>query len=75
MLAQDADGFRATATAPGVTDVVAEGHALIVEVDNPQHQTPSLVRRLVGAGADIVSVVVDQPPLEEVYLRLVKDGR
>jgi hypothetical protein len=35
--------------------------------------TPGLVRALVEAGANIVSVVPEERSLEEVYLRLLKE--
>ena len=36
--------------------------------------TPALVRAMVEAGADIMSVTPEEPPLEEVYLRLLEEN-
>jgi ABC-2 type transport system ATP-binding protein len=56
----------------GAGDVRVEGDTLSVGL--AQGVTiPGLVRHLVGAGADITSVVPEQPPLEEVYLRLLQE--
>jgi hypothetical protein len=40
-------------------------------VDDPTVAAPRIVRRLVEAGVDIQSVAAEEPPLEEVYLRLL----
>ncbi len=57
----------------------ATGHAVDVDgatlsVDVGADAVPGIVRALVGAGADIESVVPESPPLEDVYLRLLRDG-
>ncbi|MNC84812.1 Fluoroquinolones export ATP-binding protein [compost metagenome] len=57
----------------------ATGHAVAVDgatlsVDVGTDAVPGIVRALVGAGADIESVVPESPPLEDVYLRLLRDG-
>ena len=52
--------------------VTAQGRILLVATHDPVHDTPALVRRLVEAGADIVSVTPEEPSLEDVYLRLVR---
>jgi ABC-2 type transport system ATP-binding protein len=72
-LAEAAAPYVAAAGGVGISDAAADGPVLFVSVDNPAARTPALVRRLVAAGADIVSVIPDQPSLEEVYLRLL-DG-
>ena len=55
-------------------DVRVGDRTLSIGVDDAQVQTPAIVRRLVEAGADIVSVAADEPPLEDVYLRLLEEA-
>jgi hypothetical protein len=43
-------------------------------VSDVERATPGIVRALVQSGADVVSVVADEAPLEEVYLRLLQEG-
>jgi ABC-2 type transport system ATP-binding protein len=56
---------------PYVTGVQAKESTLVVELKDPSHDTPDLVKELVGAGARITSVVEDAQTLEEAYLSLV----
>lgn len=72
-LRQDAGPFTLAAQGAGVRDAAGDGQRLIVSVDDLQMRTPALIRRLVAAGADILSVVADEPSLEDVYLRLLQD--
>jgi ABC-2 type transport system ATP-binding protein len=55
----------------GIRDVTSEGSQLSVGLTGTPHSIPDVVRRLVQEGADIESVVPEEPPLEEVYLRLL----
>jgi ABC-2 type transport system ATP-binding protein len=73
VLGQSASTYATTAEGPGIFEATAQADTLLVSVDNPSMRTPALVRRLVAAGADILSVIPDEPSLEEVYLRLLKD--
>jgi ABC-2 type transport system ATP-binding protein len=71
----------ATPAAPFVTvveraaggDVHDEGTTLSIAVDDPAARAPDIVRALVNAGAAIQSVMAEEPPLEEVYLRLLSE--
>jgi ABC-2 type transport system ATP-binding protein len=54
-----------------VNGVQAKESTLVVELKDPSHDTPDLVKELVGAGARITSVVEDAQTLEEAYLSLV----
>ena len=56
---------------PFVSGVQAREKTLVVELEDPPHDTPDLVAALVHAGARITSVVEDAPTLEEAYLSLV----
>jgi ABC-2 type transport system ATP-binding protein len=44
-------------------------------LENPDTQTPALIRTLVEAGADILDVRTEMPALEDIYLQLVRQGR
>ena len=70
-LATDAAPFAATLERAGCGEVRAAGSALSIAVDDPAAQAPGIVRILVAAGAAIQSVAPEEPPLEEVYLRLL----
>ena len=51
-------------------DAVAKGAILML---NSKQETPALVRTLVAAGANILEVRPEIPPLEDVYIRLMSD--
>ena len=70
-LTEAAERFAAALHAEGFLDAQVDGASLSVAVDNADAATPRIVRALVGSGAEILSVVADRPPLEEVYLRLL----
>jgi ABC-2 type transport system ATP-binding protein len=53
-------------------DVRADDRTLSIKVSDVERAAPGIVRALVQAGADVVSVVADEAPLEEVYLRLLE---
>ena len=72
-LAQAPEPFASAIGGPGISGVETHGTVLIVSIDSAAVRTPGVVRSLVDAGADILSVVPDEPSLEEVYLRLLKD--
>jgi ABC-2 type transport system ATP-binding protein len=57
---------------PVFPDVRADDRTLSIAVTDVEHAAPGIVRALVQAGADVVSVVADEAPLEEVYLRLLE---
>ena len=65
--------FEAAVRAAGARDVKCEGHLMSIAVDGDVSVTPAMVRALVNAGADVMSVMPEERPLEEVYLRLLKD--
>ena len=51
----------------------AENHLLTVSLPDVDRDTPSLVRALVAAGAEIREVRPEMPALEDVYLHLVAE--
>ncbi len=59
---------------PAFADVRTEDRTLSIAVSDVERATPGIVRALVQSGADVVSVVADEAPLEEVYLRLLEEG-
>jgi ABC-2 type transport system ATP-binding protein len=59
----------------GHTDVRAEARTLSIGVDDAARRAPEIVRALVAAGAAIESVIPEEPPLEQVYLRLLEEER
>ena len=71
-LAQPASTYTALFRAM-FSDIRVDDRTLSIAVDDTASRTPSIVRALVQAGADVVSVVSAEPPLEDVYLRLL-DG-
>jgi ABC-2 type transport system ATP-binding protein len=68
-IAGDASAYAAIVRAAGVESVTVEGAALLI--DPGRVPTPALVTRLVEAGAAIEAVVPEEPPLEDVYLKLL----
>lgn len=72
-LGQPAAAFESVVAGGGVTSVSVAENSLSIAVDDAAARAPAVVRRLVAAGADIQSVVHEEPSLEDVYLRLL-DG-
>jgi ABC-2 type transport system ATP-binding protein len=72
VLATPADTFARILAAEGIADIEIDGPTLSIALRDAT-DTPRIVRRLVEAGADVTSVVPDQAPLEDVYLRLVRE--
>ena len=71
VLAQPAAPFVSVLLGAGLTDVTADGTTLGIVIRETPVTTPDLVRRLVEAGAGIESVSTEEPPLEDVYLKLL----
>jgi ABC-2 type transport system ATP-binding protein len=68
----DAARFAAL-LARGGDDVRHNGRSLSVAVHDVEAAAPGVVRTLVQAGADVLSVVAEEAPLEDVYLRLLEE--
>jgi ABC-2 type transport system ATP-binding protein len=58
----------------GHPDVEADDNTLSIATREALRDTPDVVRVLVQHGAEIVSVVPEEHSLEDIYLRLVRDG-
>jgi ABC-2 type transport system ATP-binding protein len=56
---------------PGVASVESVDHRLVVSAADPATTTPSLIRTLVAAGADIVEVRERATTLEQVYFEVM----
>jgi ABC-2 type transport system ATP-binding protein len=56
-----------------VQDVSEEGNELFIELADPEKNRPELVRAIVEAGGRVLEVTERQHPLEEVYLRLIRE--
>jgi ABC-2 type transport system ATP-binding protein len=69
-LGQPASAFVGMLTRAGFADIQAHDRALSIAVHDDS-ATPIIVRRLVEAGADVMSVAREQARLEDVYLRLM----
>ena len=74
VLAGPAAPFATFVDGAGVSDVRADDRSLSMAVDDGRGRAPAIVRRLVSAGADIESVVPEEPSLEEVYLQLLSES-
>ena len=73
-LSQPAEPFAGVLRAAGLSDVSVEGRSLLVGIANSALTTPDVVRRLVEAGAGVETVMAEEPPLEDVYLKLLNPG-
>jgi ABC-2 type transport system ATP-binding protein len=62
------------AALPFVREAQSVDQRLLVTLDNPEAHNPEIVRMLVGAGAEVQFVGELRHSLEDVYLRLVKNG-
>jgi len=70
-LSQQAEPFAIQLRSAGLSDIRVEGSVLLVGIANSTITTPDVVRRLVEAGAGVESVMPEEPPLEDVYLKLL----
>ncbi len=59
---------------PFVKEAQAVDARLVVGLDNPEDENPTILRRLVEAGADVQFVGELRHSLEDVYLRLVNES-
>ena len=74
-LTQPAEPFAAVLRTAGLSDIRVDSTVMSLSITNTSLTTPDVVRRLVEAGAGVESVMPEEPPLEDVYLKLVRpDG-
>jgi ABC-2 type transport system ATP-binding protein len=70
----DGAALEAVRALKGVRGVEQAGTTLAVTLDDPEVVIPEVVRALVGAGADVLSVIEEQRSLQDVYLTLIDEG-
>jgi ABC-2 type transport system ATP-binding protein len=70
-LTQPVASYAGLLAAAGFSDVQANAHTLSIGVTDHESAVPVIVRRLVEAGADVLTVTAERPSLEDVYLRLL----
>jgi ABC-2 type transport system ATP-binding protein len=70
-LVGEAVRFAAVVAGAGGKDVTAEQGYISFGLDDIESGTPAVVRSLVQAGADVISVAPEDQPLEDVYFALV----
>jgi ABC-2 type transport system ATP-binding protein len=58
----------------GVQRVVPEGRDLIFHCDERPGMVAAVVAGIVGAGGDIVSLSVERPNLEDVFVKLTGEA-
>jgi ABC-2 type transport system ATP-binding protein len=63
--------LAAVAARAGGQDVRINGTELSMVLEAPDRATPVVIRSLVDAGAEIREAFDEEPPLEEVYLKLL----
>ena len=73
-LSDAAAPFVAQLRRSGISDIHAEGSVLSIGVDDARARAPEIVRQLVMKGANVQLVAPAEPPLEEVYLRLLREN-
>ncbi|HEV8355495.1 MAG TPA: ABC transporter ATP-binding protein [Gemmatimonadales bacterium] len=59
---------------PAVRAVAANGRSLRVTLDDPERDTPAVVREAVRLGAAVLAVRPAAPSLEEIYLRAMREA-
>jgi ABC-2 type transport system ATP-binding protein len=70
-LSQPAERYTTVLRSAGLADIHVKGPVLLVGIANSAMTTPDVVRRLVEAGAGVETVMPEEPPLEDVYLKLL----
>jgi ABC-2 type transport system ATP-binding protein len=71
--ALDAKVTEAAEKLPFVQEIREEASQLILELTDSERNRPELVKAIVEAGGRVVAVSERQYPLEEVYLRLIRE--
>ncbi len=59
---------------PFIQEMREEGSQLVLGLIDPERNRPELVNAIVVAGGRVIGVSEKQYPLEEVYLRLMREG-
>jgi ABC-2 type transport system ATP-binding protein len=69
----DARVLEAVRNLSFVSSVRQEGNRLVLELTDPEHNRPALVKAIVEAGGAVNEVTEKQHPLEDVYLKLIRE--
>jgi ABC-2 type transport system ATP-binding protein len=72
-IAGDARMYVSALERIGIRDVRVVDSVMSIDLSQVPADTPAVVRALVAAGAEIEAVTPEQPPLEDVYLRLLSE--
>ena len=67
--------LAAVAARAGGQDVRIDWTELSMVLEAPDRSTPGVIRALIDAGAQVREVFDEEPPLEEVYLRLLANSQ
>lgn len=73
-LEQVTDRIIAAARSAGPTRLDVEGDSIVVELGEPESETPALIEAIVSAGGRVRSVNETVASLEDVYLKLTREG-
>jgi ABC-2 type transport system ATP-binding protein len=73
VLDREAAPFAGALARIGISDVRGDGPSMSIGVKDSAAEAPPIVRALVEAGAGVRSVVPEEAPLEEVYLRVLSE--
>jgi ABC-2 type transport system ATP-binding protein len=71
----DAKVMEVVKKLPFVQEVRSEGNQLILELTDSDRNRPELVKAIVEAGGRVTGVSEKEYPLEEVYLRLMREEK
>ena len=55
-------------------NVTTEGNKLTIELKDPEKENPAVIEAIAKAGGHIQSVTIVSASLEDVYLKLVREG-
>ena len=73
-LAAGTAAHREAAVRAGGRNVQALEDGFALDMENVDRDTPGIVRALVDAGADVLAIIPEHAPLEDVYLALINDA-
>jgi len=71
--ASDAGVMEVVKRLPFVQEIHEEGSQLVLELADSERNRPELVKAIVEAGGRVIAVSEKQYPLEEVYLKLLRE--
>jgi ABC-2 type transport system ATP-binding protein len=72
-LAQVTDAILDALRKLSVVNLAVDGNRLIIDVADPEKETPAILRTIFGAGGVVQSASVSSSTLEDAYLKLVRE--